>query len=373
MSDLIVKPVATRRERKQFLQFPRTLYRDDPNWVPPIRMDEEELLNFRPHPFYERNQIQPFLALRDGEVCGRIAAVLNEVHNEYHHERRGFFGFFESIDDQEVASGLLDSVRAWLAERDIHKLRGPANPSHNYTWGTLIEGFDTPPTFLMTYNPPYYPRLLEGWGLKKSQDLHAYYGFKDMLPASTARLAPIHDQIVERFDVKMRILDRKRFVEDVEGFMDVYNRSLVNAWSQCPLTKGEIRHVAKGLRWLIVPELTAAAEIDGKLVGAVFGMLDYNPRIKSIGGKLFPFGFIRLLWNRKKIKRIRLISTNVVPEYQLMGIGLVLMRALLPRGLEWGLEEVEYSWVLESNSLSRGSLEKGGAKLVKKWRIYDWE
>jgi GNAT superfamily N-acetyltransferase len=373
MPDLIVAPVASRREKKQFLEFPWKLYRDDPNWVPPIRVDQKELVNYRPHPFYERNAVETFLALRGGEVVGRIAAIHNRIHNEHHHDKIGFFGFFESIDDQEVASRLFDAARAWLAERGLETLRGPMNPGINYTLGTLIEGFDSPPTFMMTYNPAYYPRLLEGYGFRKAQDLYSYYGYKDMLPASTERLAPIAEQIVERFNVKTRTLDRSKFLADVELFLRIFNESLRKLWSFSPMTPGEVRHIAKSLRWLIVPELTAAVEIDGKTVGASFGILDYNPRIKRIDGRLFPFGFLRLLWNRRAIKRMRLISTNVLPEYQLMGIGLVLLRDMLPRGLTYGaLEEVEYSWVMESNALSRGSLEKGGAKRLKTFRIYDY-
>jgi GNAT superfamily N-acetyltransferase len=191
------------------------------------------------------------------------------------------------------------------------------------------------------------------------------------LPASTAKHGPIAQQIVERYNIRLRTLDRSRFLEDVIAFINVYNRSMARHWGFSPMSDEEVRHLAKGLRWLIVPELTAAAEIDGQLVGAVFGMLDYNPRIRKTNGRLFPFGFVRLLWNRRAIKRIRLVSTNVIPEYQLLGVGLVLMRALVPKGLEWGLEEVEYSWVAESNALSRGSLEKGGAKRLKTFRIYD--
>ena len=370
-ADLIVQPVATRRQRKLFLEFPWKLYRDDPNWIPPLRVDQEELVGYRRHPFYRRNQVQTFLAFRGHEVVGRIAAILNRVHVEYQNDPRGFFGFFECTDDQEAAAGLLDAVRSWLADRDLRALRGPMNPGINYTLGTLVEGFDSPPTFMMTYNPPYYDRLLEGCGLRKAQDLYAYFGFLDMLPASTAKHGPIAEQIVEHLNIKLRTLDRSRFVEDVEAFLGVYNRSMVKHWSFSPMSPEEIRHIAKGLRWLIVPELTAAAEIDGQLVGAVFGMLDYNPRIRRIDGRLFPFGFVRLLWNRRAIKRVRLVSTNVIPEYQLMGVGLVLMRALVPRGLDWGLKEAEFSWVAESNPLSRGSLEKGGARRLKSYRVYD--
>ena len=372
MSDLVVKPVATRRQRKLFLEFPWKLYRGDPNWIPPLRLDQKELAGYRRHPFYERNEAQTFLACRGGEVVGRIAAIHNRVHVEYQNDPRGFFGFFECRDDPEAARALVDAVRGWLAQRDLHALRGPMNPGMNYTLGTLIEGFDSPPTFLMTYNPPYYPRLLEGCGLRKAQDFYAYFGFRDILPASSAKHGPIAEQIVDRYQIRVRTLDRSRFLEDVDAFISVYNRSMARHWGFSPMSQAEVRHAAKILRWLVVPGLTAVAEIEGQMVGAVFGMLDYNPRIRRIDGRLFPFGFLRLLWNRRAIKRIRLVSTNVVPEYQLLGIGLVLLRALVPKALEWGLEEAEYSWVAESNALSRGSLEKGGAKRLKTYRVYDW-
>ena len=371
MSRVVVKPVAGRRERKLFLGSPWRLYRDDPHWIPPIRMDLEEMVGYRPHPFYQRNEVQTFLAWRGGEVVGRIAAIHNRVHVEYQKDPRGFFGFFECADDQDAAKALLDAVRSWLAERGLCALRGPMNPGLNYTLGTLVEGFDSPPTFLMTYNPPYYGRLLEGCGLAKAQDLYSYYAFKDMLPASSAKHGPLAEQIVQRYNVKLRTLDRSRFLADVIGFINVYNRSMSRHWGFSPMSPEEVRHLAKGLRWLIVPELTAIAEVDGQMVGAVFGMLDYNPRIRKIDGRLLPFGFVRLLWNRRAIKRIRLVSTNVIPEYQLLGVGLVLLRALVPKGLAWGLDEVEYSWVAESNALSRGSLEKGGAKRLKTFRVYD--
>jgi len=372
MSDLTIKPVASRRQRREFLRFPWKLYRNDPNWVPPLRGEHKELVGYRYHPFYERNSIQTFLAHRRGEVCGRIAAILNETHNEYQNERRGFFGFFESIDDQAVADGLFDAVRVWLAERDIEPIRGPTNPSINYSLGTLIEGFDSPPTFMMTYNPPYYPKLIEGAGFRKAQDMYAYYGTNDMLPASNKKLIPVADQIIERFNVKLRRLDRSRFAEEMEAFVELYNRALVDLWNHSPITPEEARHIAKGLKWLIVPEFTVAAEIDGKLVGAELGILDYNPRIRAIDGRLFPFGFIRLLRNRRAIKHVRFVSTNVTPEYRLMGIGLVLLRALVEPGIEWGLDQAEFSWVMESNEASRGSLEKGGALPLKTFRIYDW-
>ncbi len=373
MSDVKVIPVTTRREKKDFLQIPWSIYRGDPNWIPPLRGNQRELVGYSRHPFYDDNRIQTFVAYCHGGVCGRIAAILNQGHIDRHKERRGFFGFFECIDDQRVADALLDAARNWLGERDIHCFRGPTNPSLNHELGLLIDGFDTPPTFMMTYNHPYYEKLIENYGFKKTQDLYAYWGHIDMLPKINERLAPISEQIVERLNLKLRPLNKARFTEDVMAFLDIYNRSLGNTWGFVPLSDAEVRHTAAGLKHLIVPELALAAEVDGKMVGAVFGLPDYNPRIKKIDGRLFPFGFLHLLRRKKDIKRIRLISTNVLPEYQLMGVGLALLSAMVPLVVGWGLEEAEFSWVLESNSLSRGSLEKGGAILNKTYRLYDWD
>ena len=372
-SNVDVIPIVSRREKKDFLRFPWSLYQNDPNWIPPLRSNEAELIAYRRHPFYETNTIQTFIARREGGVCGRIAAIVNQGHIDRYDERRGFFGFFECVDDQNVANALFDAARDWLAERDIRAMRGPANPSLNHTVGLLIDGYDQPPTFMMTYNPPYYERLIEGYGFRKTQDLYSYWGHVDMLPKIHDRFAPISEQIVEHLGLTIRPLDRSHFQKDVMTFLDIYNRSLVNTWGFVPMSDAEVRHMAAGLRHLIVPELALAAEVDGRVIGAVFGLPDYNPRIRQIDGRLFPFGFLRLLRRKQDIKKIRLISTNVLPEYQRYGVGLALMSALVPSAMDWGLEEAEFSWVLESNSLSRGSLEKGGAKRDKTYRVYDWD
>jgi hypothetical protein len=373
MSSLIVKAVQTRKEKSQFFKLPWQLYRNDPNWIPPLRGNQLELLNYKPHPFYDDGEIQTFLALRGGRPCGRVAAIINGSHNRQYNERRGFFGFFESVDDQEVATGLFDAVRDWLAQRDITAIRGPMNPSMNYECGLLIDGFDSPPTFMMTYNPPYYAKLIEDSGFRKVQDMYAFLGHVEMLKTIDKKLKFVIDEVHRRFDVKVRTLDRSRFTEDVRMFLDIYNRALMGTWGFVPMSEAEVDHMSASLKHLIVPEMTTAAEVDGKTIGAVFGLLDYNPRIKRINGRLFPFGFIRLLANKKKIKRVRLVSTNVVPEYQKWGFGLILHARILPDALKWGIEEGEFSWVLESNHLSYASLKRGGAEITKTWRIYDWE
>ena len=370
-SELSVEPVTARRQRREFLQLPWSIYAGDPNWIPPLLFDQRGLVGFHRHPFYRDADVQTFVARRQGRPVGRIAAILNHAHNRQHREQRGFFGFFESIDDQDVADALFEAAQRWFVVRNVRQIRGPCNPSLNYECGLLTEGFDSPPFFMMTYNKPYYPRLIEGAGFRKSQDLFAYWGHIDMLDGLDPKLLRICEQAAERFNVTVRPISKARFRQELDMFLNIYNQSLGSTWGFVPLSPSEVKHLGSQMRQMIVPELSQVAEVDGKPIGVVFGLLDYNPRIKQIDGRLFPLGFIRLLTNRRALKRMRVISANVVPEYQRWGIGLILLKALVPKVKEWGIEECEFSWVLESNTLSRGSLEKGGAKFSKSYRIYD--
>lgn len=370
----IVK-VQSRADKKKFLAFPWQHYSNDPNWIPPLRGNQKELLNYHSHPFYNEADIQTFVAMRQGTVVGRIAAIIDHAHNRYYGEQRGMFGFFESIDDRQVSDSLFNSCRDWLSERNVHDMRGPLNPSMNYECGLLVEGFDSPPTFMMTYNHDYYPSLIEGYGFRKAQDLLAFYGHVDMLETLDEKFAFVANEAIRRFNLKLRKIDTRYFDRDVKTFLDIYNKSLPGQWGFVPLSDSELKHMAGGLKHLIIPELTSIAEDDSGPVGVVFGLLDYNPLIRKIDGRLFPFGFLTLLFRRKRIKRIRLISTNVVPQYQKWGLGLVLMSRLVPEAVGWGIVDAEFSWVLESNKLSRGTLERSGAQRIKTYRIFDyhWE
>ena len=214
--------------------------------------------------------------------------------------------------------------------------------------------------------------MIDDYGFGKAQDAFAFWGHADMLSTLDKKLEFVIHEATKRFDIKLRYLDRRRFREEVQMFLHIYNASLEGTWGFTPLSQGEIEHMSAAMRHLVIPELTTVAEVDGRPVAAAFGMPDYNPRIKKIDGRLFPFGFIRLFSNRKKIKRVRLISTNVLPEYQRWGLGVVILARLVPDALEWGINEAEFSWVLESNHLSYKSLKRGGAKLTKTYRIYDY-
>ncbi len=363
--------VASRKDKRAFEQLERDLYRDDPNWIPPIWQVRREMVGFKPHPFYLDADRCAFLARRGDRVVGRVLAIVNHAHNRRYDEKRGFFGFFECEDDVQVSNDLLASASRWLRDQGMTDVRGPVHPSLNYEVGLLVDGFDSPPTFLIPHNRNYYGRLIEAFGFTKTQDLYSYDAHIDIIHDLDPKLKFVIDEATRRFNVKCRPIDRSRFAQDVRSFLEIYNQSLQQTWGYVPMSAAEIDHQSKGLKHLIVPELTSIAEIDGRPVGAGFGLLDFNQLIKKIDGRLFPFGWLTLLTQKRKINRLRLISTNVLPEYQKWGLGLVTLSRILPDAIDFGIEIGEFSWVLESNSLSRGTIERGGATRTKTHRIYD--
>ena len=360
-------------ERKAFLELPWQMHSEDANWIPPIRHVQKRLVNYRPHPFYLNADVQTFIARQGSRTVGRLAAIVDHAHNAYYKEQRGMVGFFESIDDPAVSEGLFDAARDWFDKRQISLMRGPMNPSQNYECGLLIDGFDSPPCFMMTYNPTYYPALFEEYGFQKAQDLYAYYAHQDMLDNVDPKLAFVLEEAVKRFEVKTRPPHRKNFKQDIISFLQIYNKAMPGNWGYVPMSQAEVEETAENLKHLIVHDLCVVAEVHGKPVGVVFGLLDYNPIIKKIDGQMFPFGFLRILFGRKKLERVRLVSTIVAPEYQRWGLGVVLLGKLLPKALDWGIKDCELSWVLESNKLSRGTIERGGAERIKTYRIYDFD
>ena len=370
---IAVRTAASWWDRRRFQRLPWTIYAGDRNWVPPILSQERLLLGWGRHPFFGNAEMVTLLAERRGKVAGRLAVFVNDVHNRKYGERRGFFGFFECVDDVAVARELFDAGRAWLRERGMTAWRGPVNPSLNYTCGLLIDGFASPPVFLMTYNPPYYAALIEACGFAKSQDLYAY----EMDVALLAKLVGRYKQAVmaslEDSDLAVRRFDPSRFDEEIRTYLELYNRSLEGNWGFTPLQEGEVKQIAEELRHVLAPEFAAFAMVDGKAVGAVLALLDYNQIIRRLNGRLLPFGIFRLLWGKKRIDVARAMAVTMLPDFQQSGFGIVLLDQLVEAAKPWGLKRWEFSWVLESNTSSRGTLERAGTKLSKTYRIYDRE
>jgi GNAT superfamily N-acetyltransferase len=376
IDSVVVRPVSSWRDRRRFQHLPWAIYAPhgthrDPNWVPPILAQERQLLGWGHHPFFDNAEIVTLLAERGDQTVGRLAVLVNHIHNRKYNEQRGFFGFFECVNDAAVVLALFETGDDWLRQRGMTTVRGPVNPSLNYTCGSLVDGFDRPPCFLMTYNPPYYAALLECCGFAKSQDLYAYEMDTTLLAAITERYKPMVLAALERSRVVIRRFDTKNYQQESETYLDIYNRSLEGTWGFTPLQPREARHIAGELRHVIVPQFAVFAEMDGQPIGALLALLDYNQILRKLNGRLFPFGFVRLLTGRRHITAARAMAMTMVPGYQNAGLAIVLMDNLVVAAANWGLERYEFSWVLESNTNSRGTLERLGTKITSTYRIYD--
>lgn len=378
-----VRPVLSRRDQRRFQRLPWDIYAPpgvgrDPAWVPPILMHERDMLGWRGrwggrHPFYDHAESVSLIAERGGRVVGRVVMLVNRVHNEKYAERRGFFGFFECRDDPDVATGLLECGEAWLRDRGMTTVRGPVNPSLNYTCGMLVEGFEHRPRFLMTYNPAHYPKLLEGCGYLKSQDLYAYEIDQELLAKLVVRYKRAVLAALEGSELVLRPLDAARAQQDLAVYMDIYNRSLDGTWGFTPLQPREVERIASEMRHVIVPELAIFAEVRGEPIGALLALLDYNQILGACNGRLFPVAFLRLLRGRRRITTVRAMAMTMVPGYDNAGLSVVLLDRLVDAAARWGagIELYEFSWVLESNGRSRGTLERAGAKRTRTYRLYD--
>ncbi len=376
-SMLKLRRVETPKDWDQFIEFQWSIYKGDPNWVPQLRMATRDLLDVNKNPFFRHADLYPILAERDGKIVGRIIGVIDENHNRFHEELVVFFGFFECVDDRAVAQAMLDEVAKWGRARGMKQLRGPMNPSMNHECGLLVEGFEDSPSVMMTYNPPYYAKLLEEYGLGKAKDLYAYSGehgttrFSDRLLAQAERLR-------QRSSISFRPLNLKKFKEEVQILQDIYNDAWEKNWGFVPMTPEEFQHMAKDLGLIVDPELCLVAEINGKPVGFSLALPDVNLAFKKVpDGKLFPFGVLKLLWHlkgparRRTVNRLRIVTLGIRRDYQTYSIGPLLYTEYLKRGPERGYVRGEAGWILEDNRPMNRALEHMSFKRTKTYRIFE--
>lgn len=365
-----IKKVSSKNELMKFIKFPWKIYADDPNWVPPLIMDRKKLLDVKKNPFFMHAEIQLFLAYRNSELVGRIAAIKNDLHNSTHNDKVGFWGFFECINDQETANKLFDSTKQWLKEKGLDRMRGPANPSSNDEYGLLIEGFDDPPRILMTYNPRYYISLCENYGFTKAKDLHAWRLETDKVLASE-KLRRVSEIARQRYGLVIKQIDMKNFDDELEKVKFVYNKAWAPNWGFVPLTDDEIEAMAKDLKTIVEPSLVLFGEINNKVIGFALVLIDYNTIFKEMNGRLFPFGILKLFTHKKKIKWARIITLGIIPEYQKKGLDSVFYYEIVKRTAELKIFLGEASWVLEDNEMMKRGLEVLNAQIYKKYRIYE--
>jgi GNAT superfamily N-acetyltransferase len=364
-----VEEARTRREMRQFIRYPLALYAGDPCFVPHLLSERERFFS-RKNPLFEFTDVSYFLA-RDsgGRTVGRITAHVNRNHNDYWQERTGFFGFFECVQDPEVARALLTAAEDCLRAKGMNLVRGPFNFSTNEECGFLVEGFEQLPVLMMPYTKRYYLDFMAALGYAKAKDLFAYsYGYEGAVPDYLERFCA---RVAERTDARIRPVRMDRFEEDVRRAFTVYNRAWSRNWGFVPMTEAEFRYMAHELRAIVDPAVALIAEIGGEPVGFSLGLPDYNPIFRKMKGHLLPFGIFRFLLGRRHITALRVVTMGVVSEHRKRGIDMLLIHRTFVDGLKRGYRWGEFSWVLEDNGMMKRAMDRMGAVHYKTYRIYE--
>ena len=368
-SNLAVARVETKADREAFIRFQWEIYRGNPSWVPPLLMERRDFLNPKKNPFFKHADVELFLARRDGRVVGRIAAIEDRNYNKFHGTRICSWGLWEQVDDAAVADALFAKVREFGKARGLDSMLGPLNLSTNYDCGLLVDSFDRPPYLLMTYNPPWYERLLFGAGHRKAKDLWAWdIDVKEPVPERITRLA---DRIRRREDLVVRPIELKDLHGEIDKIKRIYNEAWEKNWGAVPMTDDEFHHMAKDMKQLVEPSLFLMAEVKGEPVAFAMTLPDINRALAKIDGRLFPFGLVKLLWHARKIKACRLIALGIRKEYRKRGIDAVLYHDTKVNAQKLGFTEGEVSWTLEDNDLINRAIESMGAKRSKTYRLYE--
>jgi GNAT superfamily N-acetyltransferase len=370
----VIRRVETSKDLTRFIDLPYRLHRRDLNWVPPFRAEVKKMLDRSMNPFFEHGAADYFIAERDGEVVGRIAAITNRLHNELYHDKVAFFGFFECINDFPVAAALLDTATAWVHERGFDTMRGPMSFSINDECGLLIDGFETPNTLMMPHNPPYYLTLLETAGFTKAKDMVCLEGGSLQAPVTPPeRTERAVELLKKRYGLTMRSLNMKRFSEEVALIKTLYNASWEQNWGFIPMTDAEIDHLAKGFKPVVIPSIIPFVEKDGVPIAFGLGLPDLNEALRgNRNGNMFPAA-LTMLWKlkRKKITRARMPLLGILPEWRGKGIDSALYHWIWSKAAEVGIGWGEGGWLLEDNPGIIQGLSKAGFTPYKTYRILD--
>ncbi|MFT2010721.1 hypothetical protein ACMA1I_18755 [Pontibacter sp. 13R65] len=367
-----VLPVNTRQELKAFIDFPHALYEGDAYYVPELYIAQKDLLTPGKHPFHEHSTLQLYLAYHQGKVVGRIAAILNNNHNAFNHTQDGFFGFFDCVDDGEVADMLFRQVQQWLLSKGSKTMIGPVNFSTNETCGLLVEGFNSSPMAMMPYNYQYYGPMLERLGLHKKVDLLAYQFLAENFNDRPYRLSEAFRKRLAQKGINIRPINLKNYKEEAANLREIYNSAWDKNLGFVPMTPKEFDYMANDLKLIVDPDFCLIAEHNGKMIGFSLAIPDINQILKKIKkGRLLPTGLFKLLLLRKKINAVRIIALGVVEGYRKLGIEACFYGAAMQKYREKNMKMAEASWVLENNVLMNQGLLHMDAKPYKRYRIYE--
>ena len=359
---------------KDFIQVAFEVYRDDPAWVPPLHMEISDRLSPKKNPFFEHAEVALFTAWKDGKAVGRISAQIDHEHLRIHQDNAGFFGFFDTLDDQEVASALVAAAEEWLVGHGMTVMRGPFSLSINEETGMLVEGFDSPPTIMMSHHHSYQEALAEGAGLQKVKDC---YGWKYDVVAAPARAQKAWEAINSLPEVRFRSVSPRSLKKEVRDILDVFNDAWQHNWGFVPATDAEAKKMAADLQLILDKELSFFAEIDGQPVAICVCLPNLNEVIRDFEGKLNPVTVAKLIWRLKirgpKSARLMLLGvrTDLRGKKRYAPLATAVIAELVRRGLKEGYEWAELGWTLEDNRLINAAIRSMGAKIYKRYRLFE--
>lgn len=370
---LRIIPVSGKADLDQFIRIPNIILGSDPAWISPLLIERRMHLSAKSNPYFQHARWQAWIAWRGEQPVGRISAQIDELHLAQHGDATGFFGMLDAEDQGETFAALLSTAEQWLRDQGMRCVRGPFNLSINEEMGLLVEGFDTPPAFMMGHALPYYGGRIEQCGYHKEKDTLAYIIAPNFeAPAVMRRLVA-----ASAHRVRVRPLDRKRFDDEISLLRDIFNDAWAGNWGFVPITAAEFHDLGQNLRFLIAPELIQIAEVDGEAAAFIVALPNINEAIRGLGGKLLPTGWLKLLWRLK----VRFPSTARVP---LMGVKCKFQRTRLGPGLAFlvidavraqlhsrGAKQIELSWILEDNAGMRSIIESIGGHAYKRYRVYE--
>lgn len=371
--EVVIKKVESQKDLLKFIKSQWNFYKGDPNFVPPLIMDRQKMFNKEKNPLYKHTEIELFLAYRDKEIVGRIAAIKNDNHNTTHNDKIGFFGFFECINDQKVANLLFSTAEAWLKAKGLNVMRGPINPTQNDEVGLFLDGADGQPVCLMTYNPKYYANLIEGYGLSKVKDLLAYLLYREKF--MTDKLERMQNIVRERYKVTVRNVnfkDKVQFPKDVRLLKGLYNQAWEANWGFVKMTDEEFDFLAADLKQIAESDFCFIVEINGEPAGFALGLPDINQCLKYNKSGNILTGAWHLLTKKKEIKLIRIIVLGVLPKYQKTGVDAVMYYEFGKRVYKHNILGAEASWILEDNvMMNRALTTTMHGEMYRTYRIYE--
>jgi GNAT superfamily N-acetyltransferase len=368
---LEIRPVATRRDLRSFIRLPWAIHRNHPLWVPPLKFDVRHRLDRSRNPFFQHAEAEYFLALRDGEPVGRISAHYDRNFNSFHQNEWGMFGWFESRDDPLVARELLGAAEGWLRERGRDRMVGPLSFSTNdQDAGVLVDGFGRPALILNQWTPPYYAELLEEAGLEKAMDLLMWQLYVEDRGKVHPAIWKMAEEVSTKHGISVRSMRKRDLEAEVERFLDVYNEAWERNWGFVPLTDEEVRHYAKELKPILDENWAFIAEKDGETVGAALTLPDYNQVLVHLNGRLLPLGWLKALYWRRKINKVRVFALGVKGRHQHTGVAAKLYELHFDSAARTPQKGGEMGWILETNKAMNRAMEGMGGKVVSKYRLY---